>query len=263
MRKNSGVSELQLEQYALGELQPADRERVQAALAADAALAARLAEIEASNAEILAAHPPQQVAEGIRERLRSQRFAARRGASVLRIALPAAAAVLVALGVIGVSQGAFPFLTGQDTRLKGGALHLSVFRKTDAGAEEMREGALANPREVLQIGYAAGEARYGVIFSIDGRGTLTFHLPRDYSGQTLKSPELERQGPAVLPYAYELDDAPGFERFFIVAGRTPFDVREVARAARALAGRPEAAERGGLSVAGGLTVQSFTVRKPR
>jgi hypothetical protein len=263
-KETRGVSDLALEQYALGELPPEEAQRVREALSTDESLRTRLAALASSDREILAAHPPREMAERIRERMRGAELRARRPSPFFTIALPAAAAILALLTVFAVREGAFPFLAGSEgTRLKGGPAHLTVFRKTEAGAVEVRDGSLVRQRDILQIGYTAGEARYGVIFSVDGRGVLTFHLPRDYRGQPAGAPELERQGQAVLPYAYELDDAPGFERFFFVSARSSFPVREVERAARALAAHPEGAESASLRLPPGLVVQSLDVKKPR
>ncbi len=44
-----------------------------------------------------------------------------------------------------------------------------------------------------------GDARYGVIFSVDGRGTLTWHVPAGYGGGPLAAPPLDPKGPVVLP----------------------------------------------------------------
>jgi hypothetical protein len=264
-KESRGFPDLTLEQYLLGELPAADADRVRAALETDPGLRVRLAEMEKSDREILDAYPPARVAERILERSRGERLKERRRTSPFLIAVPAAAVLLVMFAAFGAREGAFAFLGAgsEATRLKGGAPHLTLFRKTDAGAEEVRDGTQARQKDVLQIGYAAGEARYGVIFSVDGRGVVTFHLPEGYRGQEAASPELERQGAAVLPFAYELDDAPGFERFFLVSARSPFDVRGVERAARALAARTASADRDPLRVPGGLAVQSVVVRKPR
>ncbi len=54
----------------------------------------------------------------------------------------------------------------------------------------------------------------------------------------MPAPPLDPRGPVVLPSAYELDDAPGFERFFLVYSAKPFDVAAVDPAARALAQLP-------------------------
>ena len=68
------------------------------------------------------------------------------------------------------------------------------------------------------------------------------------------------QGPVVLPSAYELDDAPGFERFFLVYSAKPFDVSEVDPVARALS-LHAAGERGVLSLPRGLGQFTLLLKK--
>jgi hypothetical protein len=191
----------------------------------------------------------------IRERLIGQRPRARRPVWPVAWGIAAAAMALVIFSVVVGRQS----LAGDGTRLKGLTPHLSVFRKTLAGAEELRAGALARSGDVLQISYAAGEARYGVIFSVDGRGSVTWHLPS--GGVSGTAPELDRQGLVVLASAYELDDAPDFERFFLVYGRSPFPVEDVARMVQALASRPTRVERETLALPHGLGQYSLLVKK--
>jgi hypothetical protein len=169
-------------------------------------------------------------------------------------AVPVAAVALVLLSLPLVLR------PSDDTRLKGVAPHLLVFRKTQAGAEELRPGAVARRGDVLQLSYAAGDAKYGVIFSMDGRGTITWHVPAGYAGGPRSAPPLDPKGPVVLPSAYELDDAPGFERFFLVYAARPFDVSEVERVARALAPRTPG-DLGVLTLPRGLGQFSLLVKK--
>jgi hypothetical protein len=100
-----------------------------------------------------------------------------------------------------------------------------------------------------------------VILSVDGRGKVTWHTPSGYAGQPLSSPTLDMKGQVVLPAAYELDDAPGFERFFFVYSSSPFDVAAVDRAARALASQPSRAVVEPLGLGTGMGQYSFLVKK--
>lgn len=114
---------------------------------------------------------------------------------------------------------------------------------------------------MLQLSYTAGDAKYGVIFSVDGRGSITWHLPAGYRGGSRAAPALDAQGQVVLPSAYELDDAPGFERFFLVYSSVPFDVSDVERAARTLLARLAGADKEGLGLRGGLGQYSVLLKK--
>jgi hypothetical protein len=251
------ISDLTLEQFNLGELSP-DKERVvREALDRDEVLRGRLASLRASDLEIRASYPAESVVPLIRERMLREGAGRERRAWRLPTAawaVPVAAMIIVLLSLPVILRPA------DSTRLKGAAPHLLVFRKTPSGAEELRPGSVARRGDVLQLSYAAGDAKYGVIFSIDGRGTITWHAPTGYAGGSRSAPPLDPKGPVVLPSAYELDDAPGFERFFLVYGAAPFDVSEVERLARALAPRATG-DLGVLALPRGLGQFSLLVKK--
>jgi hypothetical protein len=260
MPQKQTVSDLVLEQYSLGELSPDQQRMVNAELERDEALRQRLSAIAQSNREILADYPPERIVPAIMERFLEQsgRTARPRRTRTLAWALPAAAMVVLVLSLVVVRERVVP----NETRLKGLTTHLNLFRKTPTGgAEELRSGASARRADVLQISYTAGEAKYGVILSVDGRGDVTWHVPAGYRGGSRAAPALDMQGQVVLPSAYELDDAPGFERFFLVYAAAPFEVGDVDRAARALAARPGAAEREVLGLPGGLGQYSLLLKK--
>jgi len=251
------VSDLMLEQYNLRELGPGQERFVRDELERDEVLRGRLAAILKSDEEIRSSYPAQRMVPLIKERLLREASGSKRRNGrlpTLAWAVPVAAIALFLL--------LFPLVSRRpdDTRLKGIAPHLLVFRKTTAGAEELRPGAIARRGDVLQLSYAAGDARYGVIFSVDGRGTLTWHVPAGYGGGARAAPPLDPKGPVVLSSAYELDDAPGFERFFLVYGTVPFDVSEVEPVARALSQR-SVGDRGVLSLPRGLGQFSVLVKK--
>jgi hypothetical protein len=256
------VSDLHLEQFVLGELTVREERRVRDALRTDESLRARLAEIERSNTKILGEYPPERMAPLIQERRGVMEPRPRRVPPYVMFVLPAAAVVVLFLSIFTpVYLSRLAGANGTDvTRVKGDT-HLSIFKKTSAGAEELTDGSAVRPKDVLQISYVGGEARYGVIFSVDGRGIVTFHLPENFRGQAVNSPELERQGQTVLPFAYELDDAPGFERFFFVFAKSPFDVREIATSAKALSSKPQTADKAGLRLPKGLTAFSLLLKK--
>jgi hypothetical protein len=123
-------------------------------------------------------------------------------------------------------------------RIKGLRPSLTLFRKTPSGSEVLADGDGARPGDVVRVGYNASGRRYGVIVSLDGRGSVTRHLP----AQGRSSAALEPGDVVLLAQAYELDDAPAWERFFFVTADEPFDVAAVEDAARrAAASRAESA----------------------
>lgn len=142
-------------------------------------------------------------------------------------------------------------------RIKG-TTELSIRARDDEGERELEPGDHANSGDLLQLAYRAGEARSGVIVSIDGAGSSTLHFPSELDGSTRLSP----RGRVSLPYAFELDDAPNYERFFFVHSRgdADIDAAVVYAAAEKLAASGAAAN-GELELPGGWTQIAFDVRK--
>ncbi|HEX6736822.1 MAG TPA: ActD-like protein [Vicinamibacteria bacterium] len=219
----SEIRDWQLERYLLGELPAREMESLRAALQEDPGLRARLAALERSSAELLARHPPRPLAAAIAER--AARTAVRPRPAWLRPALEAAAgAAALVVGLVLLRPG--PEGEADDaTRVKGGAPRLVVYRKGPAGIEALAPGSAARAHDVVQLSYQAAGRRFGVIVSVDGRGALTRHLPA--AGEDAAP---LGKGAVLLPEAYELDDAPRFERFYFVAADEPFPVAPVAAA---------------------------------
>jgi hypothetical protein len=109
---------------------------------------------------------------------------------------------------------------------------------------------------VVQVAYVAAGRTHGVILSVDGRGAVTLHAP-EAGGEPVA---LAPSGTHSLPRAYELDDAPHFERFFFITADASFALEPVLASARTLAGRPDA-RTAPLSLPQGLTQVSFTLEK--
>ena len=270
------ISELRLESYVAGELSSVEARRIENAALADEGLAARIAAIRASNEEILSAYPPETMAGRIdARRIEAKPIEAKRmdqanrqmpkaGASrksTFIWALPAAAALAIGIGLVfAVGSGRFAAQSGlESTRMKGGSPHLLVYRKAASGAELLADGAQAKKKDLLQIGYYAGSEGYGAIFSIDGRGTLTFHLPEGPASGS--APSIDTIGESLLASAYELDDAPYYERFFFVFSAKPFALSEVEAVASALAADPRSAQTAAPSFPPGLAWTSFIIIK--
>lgn len=254
------VPELLLERLAAGELDDAAARAVRARLEAEEGGLARLDAIRRSDEEVLAAYPPARMAKDIEDRLRVEQAAERerrRGAGVW-IGLPAAAAVAALLLVVVVPRDV---ATGSDGDVetiltKGAEPRLRVFVRTPDGARALDEGAVARRGDVLQLAYVAAGQAYGVIASVDGGGGVTLHLPHR-GGPAVA---LERGGLVRLDSAFELDDAPGYERFFFVTSAEPFSSALVEEAARALIASGDA-ERGALKLPEGMAQVASVVRK--
>jgi hypothetical protein len=143
---------------------------------------------------------------------------------------------------------------------KGLRPRLVIHRKTVAGIERLQTGNVAQSGDVLQISYVAAGHQHGIVLSLDGAGAVTLHHPAQPQGP-LASTRLAKRGEHPLPTAFELDDAPGFERFVLItSGDTPTDIEVVVQSARARASSV-GARTDPLDLPPGLTQTSVVLRK--
>lgn len=274
------ISDYCLERYVLGEFPPEEAGEVERAAAADPRVRAALDGIESSNRDILARYPAAAFKAGLLARLKN----AKDGASVrarrrlftapasfwnraLVVASASAVLVLAAVLIIPAIKGlrdAPPSGPGVDqTLVKGEAAvdltktQLLVYRKRGDLAEILADGNAAEAGALLQLAYVAAAEPHGVILSIDGRGGITRHFPAEEGGSTL----LDLNKRSLLPNAIELDDAPGFERFFLVTSESPIDVGAVLAKAGELAKDPGRARRSELDLPAGLRQWSVLILK--
>lgn len=225
MPTQDGMPDWLLERYRLGELAAADQERVSEALARTPDLRARLDELDRSSLAVLQEHPPAALVAAVRRSTAAPRPRHH------RLLAPLAAAAIVTLALAGGAlwtPGGAPLSKPDETRVKGIAPYLLLYRKAAADVERLAPAALARQHDVVQLAYQAGARRYGVILSVDGRGVVTRHLPLSGAAAVALTPGV----PVPLAQSYELDDAPGFERFVLVAGDEPFAVEQVEGAVR-------------------------------
>jgi len=239
----STISDWTIERLALGELPEAEANALRAELRA--AGDDRLARIEASNAEILADYPPLRMAEAIRTRVD---IASSRQTHPAWIWFPAGLAIAAVLALLWVwrAPGGEPESlegvsiaqrdpSGPETiRFKGDPA-LLLYRQLGETRVQVAAGTIVEAGEVLQVAYRASGAQHGVILSIDGRQVVTLHFPGDPAASTA----LNQGGVIALEHGYELDDAPAFERFFLVTASEPIDVAQVKRAAERIAAGSE------------------------
>ena len=244
------VPEWLLERLAAGDLPEARARALEARLAREPGGQQRLAALAASNQEILAAHPPEAIAETVRRRATRRAEASRGQRARWWLAVPTAAlaAAAILLAIRGVGPRPPGGGDGDDDRIKGvsGAPSLRVYRKAGRTVERLSEGAPTHAGDELQLAYLARGRRFGAVLSLDGTGRITFHLP-ERGG---RAAALQANGEVTLPQSYQLDAAPQFERFFLVAGDAPFDTDVLADVVRGT--RPPPA---------GTDLITFTVRK--
>lgn len=213
-------TEQQLEAMALGELDPGDF----GLLVADP----RLAALRESDRDIRVTYPARAVALRVRQRVAESRR--RTSLWLTSLLAPAAVAGAILAAVTRPTDAAH--LDPPDvTVAKGLGPDVMVYALRD-GAPTAIDRATVGERVQLGI-QSAGDA-YVVVESIDGRGNVTRHFPRDAGGSTLLAVHGDGHGEVHLPDGFELDDAPDFERFFVVTSASPLDVGAVEQAVHGL-----------------------------
>jgi hypothetical protein len=255
------IPDILVERYRLKELLPEEADRLAGQIRQDATLRERIEALDRSEEEMRRTGALDLLAERVVRRTRAGSGAPRRLAASW--ALPAVAAgAILALVLAARSPGRY--FAGGDAvtttapsgdRIKGLRPSLAVYRRTANGSETLADGAVARPGEVLRVGYHAAGRPFGIIFSVDGRGTITMHLP---AGGDHAVP-LAREATTLLDQAYELDDAPLWERFYFITGDSAFTAAPVVDAARRAAGDPRPAV--SLALPRGLEQSIFTLEK--
>lgn len=217
--KKEVLNDLYYEQIVLGELNLEDHD-------IDTDKIERLRE---SDEEILKSYPPSKMAASIKKRIDGREVKVKKATFSYRkayIPLSAAAVFLLFFAIFPFNNDNSIITENNDTeviRLKGTKPSLHIYRGNGEDAELLGSNALVREKDLLQISYDSAGTKYGVIFSIDGRGTVTLHFPDNVYSNT----RLDFGGKVFLPYSYELDNAPFFERFFFITSEHEIDAAQI------------------------------------
>jgi hypothetical protein len=218
-KTDKGIPDWKLERYLLGELDPEELRRIRQDVESNEPLQLQLEALKRSDREIRERYPAAWMSRQIQRKMIGSATQGREVKSRLwsrfwllpAVPVGAVAAIVLALLVLpdtltrhdGNQEG---LRVGDSTRIKGLEAELRLFRKTETGSEPLRDGAVAREHDLVLIQYRAAAKAYGVIVSVDGRGTVTRHLPSDRS----QAVQLQTNGIVSLDFAYELDDAPRY-----------------------------------------------------
>jgi hypothetical protein len=212
------ISNLILERYLLNELSPQDRLNLEQALEVDPTLNERLNTLKSQSLQITEKLNPQQMVHRIRTKVlieKNNQLLSKEFSPLLKLAGVFSLLCLFVLPIYLIHFSDEQTLDG--IRVKGNA-YLSIFRKTSAEPERLESHSLVKAGDQIQIRLHPQGEKYATVFSIDGRGETTLHFPDSPISETT----ILRAGPQLLPFAYELDDAPGFEQFFLISSQQSF-----------------------------------------
>jgi hypothetical protein len=270
------VSDYYLERYVLGELAAEEAEEIRGLASSDPEVRRALKEIESSNREILELYPPSAVKTALLERLKKIEQSPATRATLFNffplrpiLVVSFALAVLLAFAILFLPRfqkpaGIIPPTSEEESTLVKGfqnidlsKTQLLVYRKNKNLVEILTDGGQAGRGDLLQLAYVTTKDPYGLILSIDGRSSVTLHFPAEKDGSSL----LVLNKKTALPHAIELDDAPAFERFFLITSAFPIDVHNVLKKAENLARDRERVRKEKLDLAEDIRQYSVLILK--
>ena len=223
------ISDFKLERYLLGELPEKEMRDFQERELSDEIFAARVREMREQGKRFVAENP----FEALEAKMDAADEAAD-GNVISGMWLKVAAALVIALGVFsmvvlnrnvetysGESATMEVAMANVDdgTRIKGMSASLEVWKKTGDSAVQMVNLGDASEGDEIQLRYRVPQKCFGMLFSMDGNGTVTMHM-----GDGNSAIELEPGKMTTLPFAYKLDNAPKFEKFFLLTSQNSFAI---------------------------------------
>ena len=225
------ISDFKLERYLLGDLPEGEMQALREREACDEIFAARVREMREQGERFLAENPFSAIEDKLKN---AERLEILPNRSFNTLWLKIAAALVIALGVFfavvlnrnvatyegsGTSMEVALADTDDGTRIKGMSASLEVWKKTGDSAVQMVNLGDAFEGDEIQLRYRVPQKCFGMLFSMDGNGTITMHM-----GEGDKAIELEPGKMTTLPFAYKLDNAPKFEKFFLLTSEKAFEI---------------------------------------
>ena len=186
--------------------------------------------IRVSNSEVLRSYPAEDMKAAIEAKINAKKaplkIIPQNRFAYMKIVSYAAAVcciVLVSMVTIRTNSGTGSLSPGGITeRIKGNGPRLFVYKKDGEKAVLLNSKTPVARNDVVQLSYFSGGDPFGAILSVDGNGVLTQHFPD--SGDATAA--LATGGEVSLDFSYKLDDAPKFERFIFITGKTKISIAQ-------------------------------------
>ncbi|WP_437500048.1 zf-HC2 domain-containing protein [Sorangium sp. So ce1099] len=235
-------SDLRFDRLLAGELAPAEEQATRAHLDGCGRCAARFAALEAARAAFLADPPPLRLPAPPRTPAPAVRWSrARALVPAVTAALGAAAVLALVLrtrppaGPTGDDRGARVAQAAQGTRTKGGDGRIGFYVARGEGAVPGGPGEVVHPGDRLQFTYAAAEAGYFALLSVDGARKASIYFPAGAAAAPIQAGE-----EVPLPSSVVLDETLGPETLYGLFCSAPVDLEPIRAALESAPERPPA-----------------------
>lgn len=265
---NKRIKTWELERYLLGELPPSRIKEITKLAQENPDIRKEIERLKHANAEILKQHPPETMLPEILKQYEKNRYQTRiREKSSpftlkrLLYATPVIASAVILIFVVFFNNGTSPDFT----RIKGEEsldftkTQIIIYKKNNNVIELLKNGDQVSPGNLLQLAYIPARKTHGVIFSIDGNGIVTLHHPESKSDSSI----LKQEKKILLSSAYELDNAPDFERFFFITATEEIEVQSILAKAETLALSPASAKTSNLELPESYNQFSILLKKEK
>lgn len=250
------VSQEQIERYLLDELSEKEKKFVEEECEKNPQLKEEIDNLKKDNEDFLKQYPVDKMVEQISNRYQEQvelNNSTNEKNGIVRLHRFTSRKVVLTMMAAAITLTAFTvyftwlqFLfhtedvnTENTTRLKGLTQtetvvdfsmickpQIFIFRRGEESHDQLTQEELVKENDILQLSYSLQKDAYGTILSLDGRDTITQHFPEQ--GGIAKLMDAGDQIP--LKSAYQLDDAPKYEFFFMVVSKKPFQIDMVQKA---------------------------------
>ena len=280
------ISDLMLERYLLNELDDDVKREIDAQLKIDTKLQSRIKSLQKSTDEILIKYKPGYMAAEIHKKMSMAArqkslsepetgyvlekiaeyvrlwFGGKRNFLPTMLTAVATMVILVLVLPIGEEMNQPGVIeVAEVTRLKGEVKKLFVFRKQQNEIQMLSTGAEAKKGDLLQIVYFADREAFGMIFSLDGNGQVTVHFPEISQEKEQTFEKLETNKKVQLPTAYELDDAPNYEHFFLIISDKQERIKDVLSAINDQVASGAYKMNNTINPGSGMEVESLLIKK--
>ena len=239
------IPDWKLERYLTGDLPEGEMREIRELEKTDEIFAHRVKLLREDNAAILKKLPFEKLSEKMESMSGRAAAGSGRGTLVSGKGMPAgfrlvkfAAAAALVLAVVSVAlfsqREIGPATEGEGaqvmdvamvdvedvgTRIKGLDARMEVWKKTGDSAVQMSNLDEAREGDEIQLRYSVPEKCFGLLFSMDGNGTITMHMADGSQAVALEPGKM-----TTLPFAYKLDNAPKFEKFFLLTSQKDFTI---------------------------------------